>query len=168
MTKYEQLRDSLICGRNDEIDNAAFAVVNSVAKGEDDPVVAAYVAALIVALVPEGTEVNIDGKNRDEAGLNLDILMKELKDLVASHGIKKPEDGSDADWDMEVIGDITMHLEAAFSEKGLPLCHPFFDQDEDISSEDPDYDEENDGILCCLSCDRCGWCPKPDKNPDKE
>lgn len=157
MNKYEELRDGLICDRNDEIDNASYALLCSVAgevsaeKQNDD------LKVLVGVLMPKDYQ--------PEKRANLFAIMQRVKDTVADYEIKKNGDG-EIEWNMEFIAGVTEVVEAELDKAKIGTCHPFFMEDDEIDEDDPLYDEDNDGILCCLSYDRCSWCKECDKKPE--
>lgn len=152
MGQYEKLRDSLICEKNDNIDNAAHSVIEAIACHPEDSHEEA-VKELVTALLPEGF---------DASSLPVDMadVTARAEDVVARLDVTA-QDGS-VEWDMNKIAEVTTAVESMMDDAGITVCHPFFTEDED-DEDDENYDEDNDGILCCLSCDRCDGCPKEEK-----
>lgn len=145
MNRYEEFRDSLICEKNDRIDNAAHNVITVILDGKErDP--ADAVKELVTALLPTN------------AALADSVDMQAVVDRT-KYVIKK-QDIESAEWNMKHIAEVTAAVEGILDDMGIIACHPFFIQDEDIDEDDDNYDEDNDGVLCCLSCDRCKACPE--------
>lgn len=164
MNKYEKLRDSLICGKNDSIDNSAFAVINAVVTGADDAEITEAVKELGEALMPNGQELPVAPETEDielvEGAISLKEVTEAMKRIISKWGIPKPEEGEDVEWDMQYIADVSDIMQSELDKKNIPNCHPFFCANEDVAEDDENYDEDNDGILCCLSCNRCTNCPE--------
>lgn len=145
MSKYEQFRDSLICEKNDRIDNAAHNVITVIIDGNgEDP--ADAVKQLVTALLPNNVEL--------AASVDIQTVIDKAETVIKKLGIENTE------WNMEYIAEVTAAVEGMLDNAGITVCHPFFIEDEDIDEDDENYDEDNDGILCCLSCDRCDGCPE--------
>lgn len=144
--EYETLRDRLICGRNDEIDNAAFGLICAVAAGRDETAKLKAAEDLVKAVAPEA-----------EAAQHAKETLEALEPGIKGFSLEKDENGV-VIWDMRFIGQVTEAMESELDNRGMHVCHPFFTSDEDEGHDDKNYDEDNDGILCCLSCDRCPGC----------
>lgn len=150
MGNYENFRDSLICEKNDHIDNAAQNVIVSVLnKKEEDT--ANDVKQLVKTLLPNGMAF--------PDGIDMQAVSGKAKAAIEALGIK------DRAWDMGHIAEVETAVENMLDGMGIPVCHPFFTEDDDIDEDDENYDEDNDGILCCLSCDRCDKCPEKNERP---
>lgn len=162
MKDYERFRDSLICSKNDDIDNAAFDVINRIAKDESRESQLEAVKGVLEALMPSGKEVVFETtKDKNPPvpnAVNANDLLENLKAVVAKMDIETDDDG-EVEWEMEQIAEVTMAVEGVLSGKDIGVCHPFFMTDEDVDEGDENFDEDNDGILCCLSSDRCPYCP---------
>ena len=150
MTRYEKLRDSLICEKNGEINNTAYAVICALANknnGYTQEEKIELTEDLVTALLPNDISLSEDMVDVNE------ILIK-LKSLISAFNIN----GS-IEWNMNQIAEVTQAVESMLAEKTIDICHPFFMQD-NINKKDKNYDEENDGVLCCMSCDKCSYCPE--------
>lgn len=143
---YEELRDSLICDKNDSIDNASYCLGCAVATGKPAAYKEDAVKSLAKALLPDGVELP-DTFDTAKA-------LEKVEAKVNGLDIEKGE--NDPAWDIAWIEEITEMMEGLLDEAGIPVCHPFFTDDD----ESEDYDEDNDGVLCCRSCEKCDNCPK--------
>lgn len=154
MTDYERLRDALICEKNDAIDNTAHDAIHVVhsfpGKDNGKEIQLDAIMQLCGALLPDGA---YPGGVRDM--LDVDMLLDVVREKVEDMHLPTCRDG-DPEWDMERNAEMTETVEIILNEKGVHICHPFFTEDKD----DPHYDKENGGTLCCLSCDRCPYCDK--------
>lgn len=150
MTDYERLRDTLICEKNDTIDNAAHDVIIAFLNDEDDQEKQDTVAALCGALLPKG-----EYPNGIRGTVDMDVVLSAISEKMSKMDIQGPD--GEVDWDMEHIAEVTGTVEIILNEKGIHICHPFFTHDEE---DDEHFDEENGGTLCCLSRDRCPYCGK--------
>lgn len=163
MSNYEKIRDSLICEKNDSIDNAAHEVINAIVKEADDEEIMEAVKDLAEALMPEGQELPVitdeDNGQAMENTIDLNELTVIMKRIISKWGIPKPAENEDVEWDMYFIGDVTDIMESELDKKCIGICHPFFCNDED-AEDDEHYDEDNDGVLCFLSSDKCAGCQK--------
>ena len=149
MGKYETLRDSLICEKNDSIDNAAHNVICVVAGQADVQKKTEAVTALLNALMPNSAAL-------PENTIDVNKLLETLEQRISSFTLVKS--GDDVDWNMEQIAAVTEIVEWALEDKKVSVCHPYFSEDDGNKNEN--YDEDNDGVLCCLACDRCDYCPE--------
>ena len=166
MKNYERFRDNLICSNNDDIDNSAYGVICTVVAEADEAAQIEVTKTLLEALMPEGKEVPImtDEENGMPMENTIDVktLAARLWDVVTDMHISKDEDG-EPEWDMEQINEVTEAVEKELDSKNIGVCHPFFVTDDDVDEDDPNFDEDNDGILCCLSSDKCPYCPYENK-----
>lgn len=164
MKDYERLRDSLICSRNDEIDNTAHDLICSIVSNKSEGEQTAALIELIGALMVEGDTATVipdDEVDPNATTYDATKTLNAVKDLVAGFDIppvRDPED--DIEWNMEWIALVTELVSGEFDRNSIPICHPYFVNGEDIGPETKHYDAENDGVLCCLSKDRCSWCRK--------
>lgn len=169
MKDYVALRDRLICGKNDEIDNAAFKVVSAVVMGKEEAELMSAVTELMAAMIPsDGRISTITKKNGTEGShdlLDIKEISEAMRHIISEFGIPELEEGEEPEWDMMFIEDIVETMESEFCKKNMGYCHPFFTFDEDTDESTENYDEENGGVLCCLSCDRCEWCKEPENMP---
>lgn len=152
MTDYEIKKDDLIVKKNDRIDNAAYALMCAVVSGKDTDNRMTAVKDLADVLMPAGIKL--------EDTVNIADILAAVENKVESLDIPKPKYGNDIEWDMTTIAEVICTAEMALDKQNIPICHPFFEQDDDIDENDENYDEDNDGILCCLACDRCKYCPE--------
>lgn len=148
MSNYENFRDSLICEKNDRIDNAAQNVIVSVLRQKEEYIMN-DVRQLVTTLLPNGASF--------PDGIDMQAVTDRAKAAVETLGIH------DGTWDMGHIAEVETAVESTLDDMGVTVCHPFFTEDDDIDEDDENYDEDNDGILCCLSCDRCDKCPERNK-----
>lgn len=147
---YEELRDSLICSKNDEIDNASHDIICVIANEKEEQEKLDAVTALMNALMPEGVAL-------PENAVDVKKLLKELESKVLSLNLVLEDDDETIAWDMNYIADITQIVETAMDDAGIGTCHPFFTEDDE---ENENWDDDNDGVLCCLSCDKCDHCSR--------
>lgn len=150
METYEGFRDSLICEKNDRIDNAAHDVIAVIVDGKGEGLAGA-VKELVMALLPSNVTL--------ADSVDMQAVVDRVEDVV------KKLDIEDTEWNMEYIAGVTEAVESMLDNAGIAVCHPFFMEDEDIDEDDENYDEDNDGVLCCLSCDRCEACPERNAKP---
>lgn len=150
MTDYEALRDSLICSKNNAIDNTAHDIICVMVNNRSEQEKKDAVVRLCEALSPDGTPFD-----KIESAIDVDVLLLKLEQCISTFYV--PKSGDDVDWNMEYIAQVTGIVENMFGENNLCVCHPFFTNDEDLPFEDH-YDQENGGVLCCYSCDRCPEC----------
>ena len=68
----------------------------------------------------------IDNKND-----NIDCAAFDLLGLLASSGPDIPEYDPPVEWDMEIIGNLVDYAEHLLAEKGIAVCHPFFEGDDE-------------------------------------
>ena len=66
-----------------------------------------------------------------------DLIDNSVFDAIQSVAYNK------IDWNMEMIGEVTMCIERVLTEHKIPICHPWEDDDENI---------------CYSTCDRCEHC----------
>lgn len=150
MGKYETLRDSLICEKNDSIDNAAHDVICAVVNKKYIQEKTDAVNTLLNVLMPNSTVLL-------ENTVDVNELLTTLESQISAFTVVKS--GDDVDWNMDQIAAVTEIVEGALDKKNVTICHPYFSDDED-NKENENYDEDNGGILCCLSYHRCNYCPE--------
>lgn len=148
MTDYEKQRDSLICEKNDAIDNAAHDVIIAFLNDKDDQEKQDAVTTLCGALLPKG-----EYPNGIRGAVDMNTVLSAIEETMSKMDIQEPD--GEVDWNMEHIAEVTETIEIVLNEKGIHICHPFFAQDEEDNEH---YDEKNGGVLCCYSCDRCAYC----------
>ena len=62
---------------------------------------------------------------------NIDCAAFDLFGLLASSGVDIPEHDSPIEWNMEIIGDLVDYAEHLLAEKGISVCHPFLEGEDE-------------------------------------
>ncbi len=75
-----------------------------------------------------GYEQFLENKNDriDNAAYELLCSIASKKDSTLK------EDGHPVDWNMELIGDVVDFAEDLLARKGIPVCRPFYEGDEEV------------------------------------
>ena len=122
--------DDLLCERGDLIDNAAYDAICSVSLSEEDASDA--IKNALEALCLDGTEIGDLERQTIEA----------MIPIMTKHGATM---GETPEWNMEIIGSVIELFESILVQNGLPLCHPWQDEEE---------------CICYATEDRCAYCTR--------
>lgn len=136
--KYDiepQSDEDLLCDAGDSIDNAVFAVIESIATGSSEGVdISAMTEDIIDAMT-------LDETHKCHPAVNA-VIISLIKAAMYNHNIPK---GQEPEWDMSVIGDATDMIETFLETQGLHVCRPWQDDEE---------------CICWSTNERCPWCTR--------
>lgn len=143
--EYEKLEYSLTCEKNDNIDNASYDIICAIADEREESEKMEAVIRLCQSLMPDDVVF-------DKDIINMKNLLSSIAFRVSDFEIVRS--GTEVDWNMEQISEITDIVKSELENNNILVCHPFFVEDDSNGN-----DSEDSELLCCLSTDRCTGCP---------
>jgi len=130
--------EDFLIQRNDDIDNTVYELLDAIMREEDKKVIRSELRNAVEALVQD-LQVEHQLTEEDE-----DEVIDSATEQVKKHGRWS---GSHLEWDMFIIGNTFTTIEFTLEENGIPVCHPWFDTD-------------NEEAVCCETSDKCAYCPR--------
>lgn len=130
--------EDFLIQKNDDIDNSIYELLDAVMRNEDTKTIRRKLQKAVNMLLPDTqAKYPVPDSMVDEA-------IAYAKKQVELYGRLS---GARLEWDMFLIGNTFTFLECELEEDEVPVCHPWFDTD-------------NDEIVCCETSDKCAYCPR--------